>query len=45
MASNYFVANSPAAAVLPYPKYASYGPTVDLRQAAFVHYIGLNRFR
>lgn len=44
VASNYIVANTPDAVVLPYPKYASYSPGVDVRGAAFVHFIGSNRF-
>jgi hypothetical protein len=42
--SNYLVANSPGAVVLPVPKYATFHPQCDLAQAAFVHFIGSWRF-
>jgi hypothetical protein len=44
VASNYFVANSEDAIVLPFPKYASYGPSVDPDDCAFIHFIGSYRF-
>ncbi len=44
VASNYFVANSDNAVVLPFPKYASYGPSVDPDGCAFIHFIGSYRF-
>jgi hypothetical protein len=44
VASNYLVANAPRAAVLPYPKYACFDPRVRINQAAFLHFIGTNRY-
>lgn len=44
VASNYFVANSPDAVVLPFPKYASFGPGIDTRECSFIHFIGSHRF-
>ena len=42
--SNYLVANSPAAAVLPYPKYSCFDPDVPLDEATFLHFIGSYRY-
>jgi len=42
--SNYIVANTPGAVVLPVPKYASCGPSLDVAQAVFIHFIGRWRF-
>jgi len=44
MASNFAVANSPAASVLPHPKYSCFDLQMDPDQAAFLHFIGTNRF-
>lgn len=47
LASNFMVANSSRATMLPYPKYASYYPTgnVDFAASAFVHFEGTNRLK
>lgn len=42
--SNYVVANSPDAMVLPYPKYACFDLDMDPGEASFLHFIGTNRF-
>jgi hypothetical protein len=42
-ASNYAVANSPNAVVLPYPKYANFWPEMQ-RPNSFIHFIGTHRF-
>jgi hypothetical protein len=46
-ASNFCVANAERAAVLPWPRYASYNPerVVDPAGSAFLHFEGTNRFR
>jgi hypothetical protein len=44
MASNFAVSNSPAATVLPHPKYSCFDLRMDPAQAAFLHFIGTNRF-
>jgi hypothetical protein len=44
IASNYIVANSPDAYVLPYPDYAVVGPELKVDQARFLHFIGSYRF-
>jgi len=44
VSSNFVVANSPLATVLPYPKYACFDLNMDPNQAAFLHFIGTNRF-
>lgn len=46
-ASNFAVANSPGALVLPYPKYANFGPECSkagLHNYGFLHFIGTYRF-
>lgn len=43
--SNFAIANSPGAFVLPYPEYASFTRHVARREAKFFHFIGANRFR
>ena len=43
--SNFAIANSPGAFVLPYPEYASFTPHVARQEAKFFHFIGANRFR
>jgi hypothetical protein len=42
--SNYTLANSPNAMVLPYPKYAGFNPDLDLSVNVFLHFIGTYRF-
>jgi FkbM family methyltransferase len=42
--SNFAIANSPGAVVLPYPEYASFKPHVRRRDAKFFHFIGAFRF-
>lgn len=42
--SNFAIANSPNAVVLPYPKYANYGPETVRGQCAFLHFIGTYRY-
>jgi hypothetical protein len=44
VSSNYVVANSPHARVLPYPKYACFDLRMDPARSAFLHFIGTNRF-
>ena len=44
IASNFVVANSPDASVLPSPKYTFHAPNRDLSQSTFVHFIGEWRF-
>lgn len=44
MASNFAVSNSPSAMVLPHPKYSCFDLSMDPAQAAFLHFIGTNRF-
>jgi hypothetical protein len=43
-ASNFAVANSPNALVLPYPEYASFGRPIPLNQVKLFHFIGATRF-
>jgi FkbM family methyltransferase len=43
--SNFAIANSPGAVVLPYPAYASFTPHTARREAKFLHFIGAHRFR
>lgn len=45
IASNYVVANSPQAELLPYPKYACFGPELDYSQSTFLHFYGTYRFQ
>lgn len=42
--SNFFIANTKDAIVLPYPKYANYDPTIDIEQSVFLHFLGTHRF-
>jgi hypothetical protein len=44
VASNYLIANSPEAVVLPYPKYACFDLRMDPGASSFLHFIGSNRF-
>ena len=46
-ASNFMIANSAAATMLPYPKYASYYPSreEDFAASVFVHFEGTNRLK
>ena len=43
-ASNFAVANSPKAMVLPHPAYTSFGPGVPRQGVKFYHFIGTYRF-
>jgi FkbM family methyltransferase len=43
--SNFAIANSPGAVVLPYPDYMSFIPETARDQGRFFHFIGRNRFR
>jgi hypothetical protein len=46
VASNFLVANSPAASILPYPKYATYAPPqAKYERSSLIHFEGTNRFR
>ena len=42
--SNYTLANAPGAAVLPFPKYATFEPHLAPGEPAFLHYIGEYRY-
>jgi len=42
-ASNFAVANSPNAVVLPYPKYANFNPSYK-HEGSFLHFFGTHRF-
>ncbi len=44
-ASNFAVANSPSAIVLPYPRYTSFFPGGPRREAKFFHFLGAFRFQ
>jgi hypothetical protein len=44
-ASNFAIANSPGAVVLPWPEYASFTPDVPRAKVKFFHFIGTYRFR
>jgi hypothetical protein len=44
VASNYVVANSPSARVLPYPKYACFDPRINPTDSAFLHFVGPHRY-
>jgi hypothetical protein len=43
-ASNFAVANSAGAVVLPFPKYANFDHLHDPKQSSFLHFIGAHRF-
>ena len=43
-ASNFAVANSPGARVLPHPKYGNFDHHHDPAQSSFLHFIGAHRF-
>ena len=46
-ASNFAIANSPGAIVLPWPKYANFGSVwkkIGLNNYAFLHFVGTYRF-
>jgi len=43
-ASNFAVANSPDAVVLPYPKYANFSPDLQPGTNSFLHFIGTHRY-
>lgn len=42
--SNFAVANSPNAVVLPHPKYGNFWPGLPRDQSAFLHFFGTHRF-
>ncbi len=42
--SNYMVANTPGAIVLPFPRFSSYEPGVDSSGSSLVHFYGPHRF-
>lgn len=42
--SNFCIANSPDASVLPYPKYANFSPQISCKESSFLHFIGTYRF-
>lgn len=42
--SNYLIANAPEAVVLPHPKYTCFDPERGPGEAAFLHFIGSNRY-
>lgn len=42
--SNFAVANSLGARVLPYPKYANFWPSLERGKSAFLHFIGSHRY-
>ncbi len=44
VASNFAVANTAGAMVLPYPKYANFDLDMDPQAACFLHFVGTNRF-
>ena len=44
VASNFVVANSPNAVVLPFPDYACYDPDLDVAGSRFLHFVGTHRF-
>lgn len=44
VASNFVVANRAGSMVLPFPKYASFAPGLDVDATSFVHFIGSHRF-
>ena len=43
--SNYIIANSQGAVVLPFPKYASFDLNVSPEKASFLHFLGTYRFK
>jgi len=47
LASNFMIANSPLATMLPYPKYVSYYPERDVNfdASAFIHFEGTHRLK
>jgi hypothetical protein len=44
VSSNFAVANSPNAVVLPYPKYANFWPGLQRGNSAFLHFFGTHRY-
>ena len=42
--SNFIVANSARAQVLPFPEYCFHAPDTDVESATFIHFIGTHRF-
>lgn len=45
VASNFVVANSPNAEVLPFSRYAYFEPSLEVERCAFIHFIGEHRFK
>ena len=46
VASNFMIANSPKAMMLPYPKFSTYHPgRANYEQSALLHFEGTNRFK
>ena len=45
VASNFIVANSPCAGVLPHPRYMNFAPDIPYEGSAFLHFIGTHRFK
>ena len=44
VSSNFAIANSPNASVLPWPKYANFWPGLKRGNSAFLHFIGTHRY-
>ena len=44
VASNFAIANSPGAVVLPWPEHACHDPAIDAGRAEFLHFVGTHRF-
>lgn len=44
VSSNFIIANSPKAAVLPFPRYANFHPQIPYKDSTFLHFIGPHRF-
>lgn len=45
VASNFFIANSTGACVLPQPKYVNFSPEIPYEESSFLHFIGPTRFK
>ena len=43
--SNFVVANSPRASVLPYPQHANFTPGIPYEQSVLLHFFGSYRFQ
>jgi len=44
VASNFAIANTPGAVVLPWPEHACHDPAIDAGRAEFLHFVGTHRF-